>query len=505
MTDTDRPLSRRERREMAERASTQPEESSRALPDPGPVGPGSGKADDGHVLSRKERRRLERLERPMETWTAEEEMRVTGQTPKMTPEVIAQQEELARKKAAEAQLDAELHTGENQTLVAGQVSPAAAAEVTGEPLPEPQPDPAQEAKPEPPKPPVEIVSGEPIPPEATPKPGEVPPELAHLFPPGSLQAKLAEEAAKANTAPPSKPGAPTAKPGAPTAKPGGAAAPEPIGPAATAAAAEMAQLAEEAAKTVAPAEETPPSPESGGIPLDPNIAVKEPENQYSAQLADLAKNDSPIADSERPPTYEIPSIADLTPAAGIPTQPGQQPATPFSPAEPAASKPGTPTAPQAKPGSPTPQQVKPGAPTAPVTKPPTHPIAQLPDGTVQPQQPQSAAQQQFQPPQQPGQIPKNVPPPATPGAPAGPGGPLTAGVPVVQGQAMMQNTGGMQAIPPSGAIRQMGGPQTGAIPRPMVDVQSAGGVRHFGWVHVGILAAVTFVLGVVVFNVAGSG
>jgi hypothetical protein len=62
-------------------------------------------------LSRRDRRRLERLEQPMETWTAEEEQRHTGQVPTMTPEVIAQQEALARQRAAAAQQDARLATG----------------------------------------------------------------------------------------------------------------------------------------------------------------------------------------------------------------------------------------------------------------------------------------------------------------------------------------------------------------------------------------------------------
>ncbi|MBN2176835.1 MAG: hypothetical protein JW722_04170 [Demequinaceae bacterium] len=62
-------------------------------------------------LSRRDRRRLERLEHPMETWTAEEETRHTGQVPAMTPEAISHQEELARQKAAAAQEEARAASG----------------------------------------------------------------------------------------------------------------------------------------------------------------------------------------------------------------------------------------------------------------------------------------------------------------------------------------------------------------------------------------------------------
>lgn len=62
-------------------------------------------------MSRKERRRLERLENPVETWTAEEEARHTGQVPAMTPDAISHQEETARQKAAQAQQEAVAATG----------------------------------------------------------------------------------------------------------------------------------------------------------------------------------------------------------------------------------------------------------------------------------------------------------------------------------------------------------------------------------------------------------
>ncbi len=102
------------------------------------------------TLSRRDRRRLERLEKPMETWTAEEEQRHTGQVPTMTPGVIAQQEALAQQRAAAAQQDAHLATGGTPLAAQG----AAGAQQMGlEPA----------------------------------TPGGVPPSLQHLFPPAALQ------------------------------------------------------------------------------------------------------------------------------------------------------------------------------------------------------------------------------------------------------------------------------------------------------------------------------
>ncbi len=64
-----------------------------------------------------------------------------------------------------------------------------------------------------------------------------------------------------------------------------------------------------------------------------------------------------------------------------------------------------------------------------------------------------------------------------------PGGPMTGSIGVVPGS----------------------GPLTGTIPRPTVEVQPAGGARDFGWPHIAVLAAVAFVLGIVVWKIAGLG
>src|SRR5690606_20557393 len=112
------------------------------------------------LMSRRDRRRVERLENPVETWTAEEERVHTGSIPTVTPEVVAEQERLARERAAAAQRDAELASGDI-------------------PLPGYAQTPAPSAVPEPP---------------SAQEPPLAPEKL--LFPPGSLQAKAAEEHAR---------------------------------------------------------------------------------------------------------------------------------------------------------------------------------------------------------------------------------------------------------------------------------------------------------------------
>lgn len=117
MTDDGRFLSRRERRAQQQREAGNAPANTDALE----VEPISESipthAPDGRLLSRRERRRLERMRQPMETWTAEEEMIATGQIPAMTPERIAEQEKLARERAAQAQREAEAASAELQGLM----------------------------------------------------------------------------------------------------------------------------------------------------------------------------------------------------------------------------------------------------------------------------------------------------------------------------------------------------------------------------------------------------
>ncbi len=123
----DAPLSRRARRtfeeEAADRAAAQ--EPTSALPQ----APTSGEvraAENERVaaMSRRDRRRLERLNHPLEAWTAEEEMIATGQIPVMTPERIAEQERISREKAEKAAQEAIAASQELRRLQASDVRPA---------------------------------------------------------------------------------------------------------------------------------------------------------------------------------------------------------------------------------------------------------------------------------------------------------------------------------------------------------------------------------------------
>ncbi|WP_062201728.1 hypothetical protein [Demequina salsinemoris] len=105
MTDSGAPLSRRERRLRAERAAAA-EFDDLATSQTAAIG------RDGRPLTRKERRALERAQRPMETWTAEEEMLATGQLPAMTPEAVAAEERNARERAEQAAREAEAASAE---------------------------------------------------------------------------------------------------------------------------------------------------------------------------------------------------------------------------------------------------------------------------------------------------------------------------------------------------------------------------------------------------------
>jgi len=115
----DVPLSRRARRDMeaqaAERAAAR--DDSTSSPGQGlATGDISGVDLASQAFSRRDRRRIERLARPMESWTAEEEMIATGQIPVMTPERIAEQEKLAREAAERAAADAETASAELRIL-----------------------------------------------------------------------------------------------------------------------------------------------------------------------------------------------------------------------------------------------------------------------------------------------------------------------------------------------------------------------------------------------------
>lgn len=115
----DAPLSRRARRALeaqaAERAAGQ-DDPARESAEGVETGEIPAVDSAGRAISRRDRRRLERLARPMESWTAEEEMIATGQIPAMTPERIAEQERLAREAAERSARDAQTASQELRIL-----------------------------------------------------------------------------------------------------------------------------------------------------------------------------------------------------------------------------------------------------------------------------------------------------------------------------------------------------------------------------------------------------
>jgi hypothetical protein len=193
---------------MAELAETQPETTEvQALTETGEI---PLYAPDGRPLTRKERRELERSLRPMETWTAEEEMIATGQIPAMTPEVIADQERAAdhhsgrvsaEAQAASAELAMVSMTDKPQPLAG--TSPqresvfARAEDPAEEPStpvewgsasehtlsPQQDPEPAPQVEP--------VVVPEPTSPAGSSLPPEVAAEFQALFPPASVQSRPA--------------------------------------------------------------------------------------------------------------------------------------------------------------------------------------------------------------------------------------------------------------------------------------------------------------------------
>jgi len=465
MAEPARPLSRRERREMEERAA-----AAEAAPEPRPVReldpePESPSAAPSKPVSRRDRRRMERLEQPMETWTAEEEMRHTGQVPTMTPEVIAQQEELARRRAAEAQEDAVRATGEMHQVSPQQVSRESVRAVTGE-------DEEYDT--------IDGEGGPRTPGDVTPvetpgvtrfgTPAEAPEPRAGRTkedPPSDARSKLAEAAAAAAAALPSERasgmrafGAPETQ-SVPQAPHDGAAPPS----------YEIPSLADL----------TPPSGYQA-LPID----AKDQALAQSAEARAARPSVAPGATPPMPPGPQPsgqqqsgPNAGATTPQAAPPNVPGQQGAPPRPQGAPAP-----PPQPQLQ-GSPPPQGTPPqGAP--PQAKPPTTAVGQIVPGV-------------------PGATP-------SPGAPPG-AMPVQGQPPVPQLPAAMTAagaTGAMRAIPggpTTGSIRAIpgAGPMTGTITRPTVEVQPAGGAREFGWPHIAVLAAVAFTLGIVVWKVSGIG
>ena len=139
----DAPLSRRARRTFEEEAADRAalEDSTSAIAQaPTSDELQAAESERTAVLSRRDRRRLERLNHPLEAWTAEEEMIATGQIPVMTPERIAEQERISREKAARAAEEAVAASQELRRLQAPDI------------WQEPNPVPEEQASPQVPEP-----------------------------------------------------------------------------------------------------------------------------------------------------------------------------------------------------------------------------------------------------------------------------------------------------------------------------------------------------------------
>ncbi|WP_062132849.1 hypothetical protein [Demequina aestuarii] len=137
MTDESRPLSRRERREQELRDAARPADDTDALLG-APISESiPTHSPEGRMLTRRERRRLERARQPIETWTAEEEMIATGQIPAMTPERIAEQERVERERAEAAQREAESLAAEAASESGAVDSHQGEAPAVEQPEPEP--------------------------------------------------------------------------------------------------------------------------------------------------------------------------------------------------------------------------------------------------------------------------------------------------------------------------------------------------------------------------------
>ncbi len=133
-------LSRRARRtfeeEAADRAASQ--DPTLALAQGLASGENAAVDTDTAAVSRRDRRRKERLAHPLEAWTAEEEMLATGQIPAMTPARIAEQEQISRNKADRAAQEATAASLEFRRLAESDIrrSPALAVEAPGVAAPE---------------------------------------------------------------------------------------------------------------------------------------------------------------------------------------------------------------------------------------------------------------------------------------------------------------------------------------------------------------------------------
>ena len=439
MSDPAQPLSRRERRAMEEAARAAEGDVTQALP----VAP-----ETESIMSRRERRRLERLTNPLEQWTEEEELIATGQMPAMTPEVIAEQERLANERAAaaayaETALDAVVESAPDAGHPARESQDLADA---GHPARESQDlaTPEQPAEP----------SWEP-----QPTPSAIPADLRHLFPPGSLQARAYEQQQAAT-----------------------AAQPVVTDPAA---ADEIRQLTHEAMagitrantgatpavdEQVAEPIEDFPAPIAQATPVDvPALpegvdvealwnapTVDEPVRESVLPVRESALNTEPPVDlADVPFVQEIPVPTEPTGAESVGVTPVWSALVPAAPAPVQEQRPAQ-VAPVEEPAAPTMWD------THPFMNPGASPVRELPTEPVRQELPRPDLSALLN----------------------------TQANPTVGQQAELRSTEPLTS--------------TGALPQRVAEPVAGGGTRHFRWAHLAVIGAIAFVLGVLAWNIARS-
>ena len=542
MTDESRPLSRRERRAREMRDAARTEDTT-------PLEAGLDTAGmpmtEGTMLSRRERRRLERLQNPVETWTAEEEMLATGQIPAMTPERIAEQERAERERAEQAQREAETAAqpvvieDEPETPVRASVMPDSDAgepeAAQPEPEPEPEPDATTEdeivAEPEAiadveDEPESDVVvdeaesadesevraedESEPEPePEPEPEspaaplgmpPGMSPEMFEALFPPGSLQRRLMEQQAEQAAA-----------------ESGEDRAVDEVAP-------EAAEVADASAE---PEPEPEPEPEQPAAADAEPRATESDEPTFAPSWASVSPAMPSAASQPEAPSSESPLRPSWhVTAAGSPAQ-----ADPEADVQPVAHD-ATESEPEPQPApmtswsaNTTPASaVESDAPVAPSAADQDAPSFEAilgtgaspvaPSNTSAPLSAPSQASAPFAP-------VSSVLPAAVPSV--WDNHPLsTSAIPQVTDQVDIdpdELESEPLPRPDLSGVRPLTSTQTGEfapvepVPTGQIEVERrerpdlgpAGGVRHFGWAQVAVLGAAAFVLGVVVWNVAELG
>lgn len=554
MTEQGKPFSRRARRARDARAAGISTEAIEAMgsEELSQVEPPA----DTQGLSRRDRRRLERSQRPMETWTAEEEMIATGQLPAMTPAVIAEQERIAQEKAqqaaaeaaaasaqfgvtpgpsalAAAGLDANADPGVDSSAddaadATAPVRPSAfarVAEASQDPsgdLPAPHDDEAPSAEPEPdvvPEPePEPGVAPEPEPepdvaPEAEPQPrgeaepesasgsvaqgepegvpdayGDIPEAFRGMFPPGSLQARAFAERRQAEED--GAGGEPAEESVADDSEP--AAHHEdfdPIDEIRRLTAAAMAGIEGASHHGTSGEAQQPdtspwsePAPESDTAPAAESVAESD-----TAPAAEPVAEPAPELDAESVPELDTESVTEPQVPETYETHEAESP-LPYAPAphqasfdEVIATRSGE--VPLVE------QRVDLSA-SATSASSPAPASGELPvvEPSVWDAHPLTATQAQSR------EL-ADAPSQAIPR-------------PDFSTLAPTPNPAHPAPFPPEGYMNAEPGLKTGSIEvarRRIPELHPAGGARHFRWAHIAVIGAIAFVLGVLVWNLAGQG